>query len=65
MLVLVEDAAESVAFSYVEAGGLPRIGDRWGQRVQWAGVGDVLMRSMPNWSSRGFREDFGTGNHRR
>jgi hypothetical protein len=30
MLVLVEDAAESVAFPYVEAGGLPRIGDRWG-----------------------------------
>jgi hypothetical protein len=63
-LLLVEDAAESVAFSYVEAGGLPRIGDRWGERVRWAGVGDALMRSMPNWSSRG-REDFGTGNHRK
>ncbi|QIY67962.1 hypothetical protein HEP84_54100 [Streptomyces sp. RLB1-33] len=47
MLVLVEDAAESVAFSYVEAGDLPRIGDRWGQWVQWAGVGDALMWSMP------------------
>jgi len=47
MLVLVEDAAEPVAFPYVEAGDLSRIGDRWGQRVQWAGVGDALMRSMP------------------
>ena len=33
MLVLVEDAAESVAFSYVEAGDLPWIGDRNGQRL--------------------------------
>jgi YD repeat-containing protein len=40
----VEDASEPVAFSYVEAGDLPRINDRWGQRVQWAGVGDALMR---------------------
>jgi hypothetical protein len=47
LLVLVEDAAESVAISCAEAGGLPRIGDRWGQRVQWAGIGDALMRSMP------------------
>ncbi|NMI54294.1 MULTISPECIES: hypothetical protein [unclassified Streptomyces] len=43
----MEDAAESVAFSYVEAGDPPRIGDRWGQWVQWAGVGDALMWSMP------------------
>jgi hypothetical protein len=33
MLVLVEDDAEAVAFSYVEAGDLPRISDWRGQRV--------------------------------
>ncbi|WP_235613891.1 hypothetical protein [Streptomyces olivochromogenes] len=43
----MEDAAESVAFSYVEAGDPPRIGDRWERRVQWAGVGNALMRSTP------------------
>jgi hypothetical protein len=30
MFVLVEDAAETLASSYVEAGDLPRIGDRLG-----------------------------------
>lgn len=46
MLVLVEDAAESFAFSYVEAGDLLRIGDRHRQRVQRTGVGDALMRPV-------------------
>jgi hypothetical protein len=39
----VEDAAEAIASSYVEAGYLVRIGDlRW-QRVQRACVGDALV----------------------
>jgi hypothetical protein len=43
MLVLVEDAAEAIASSYVEAGHLVRIGDlRW-QRVQRACVRDALV----------------------
>jgi hypothetical protein len=43
MLVLAEDAAESFASSYVEAGDLLRIVDWHGQRVQRTGVGDALM----------------------
>jgi len=46
MLVLVEDAAEAVAPSYVEAGYLVRICDRDGQWAHRAGVGDALVRSM-------------------
>jgi hypothetical protein len=47
MFVLVEDAAEAIASSYVEAGDLLRIGDRRGQRVQRAGVRDALMWPVP------------------
>jgi hypothetical protein len=43
MFVLVEDSAEAVASSYVEAGDLLRIGDRRGQGVQRAGIRDALM----------------------
>jgi hypothetical protein len=39
----VEDAAEAVAFSYVESGDLAWIDDWCGQGVQWAGVGDALV----------------------
>ncbi|MFE9207609.1 hypothetical protein [Micromonospora sp. NPDC007230] len=39
----MEDAAEAIAFSYVEAGQLGRIGDLRGQRVQRAGVRDALV----------------------
>ena len=46
MFVLVENVAEAIASSYVEAVYLARIGDRCGQRVQRAGVRDALMRSM-------------------
>ncbi|GAA2334373.1 integrase core domain-containing protein [Streptomyces violaceusniger] len=46
MSVLVEDAAEAIAASYVEAGDLLRIGDRWRQRVQRAGVGNALVRPV-------------------
>ena len=46
MLVPVEDAAEAVASSYVEAGDLIWICDRRGQRVQRAGVGDALVRAV-------------------
>ena len=44
--VLVEDAAEAIASSDVEAGQLVRVGDRGGQRVQRAGVRDALVRAV-------------------
>lgn len=40
MLVFMEDAAEAVAYQYVQAGVGVRRRDRWGQRVQWPGVAD-------------------------
>jgi hypothetical protein len=46
MSVLVEDAAEAVASSYVEAGYHVRIGDRRGQDVQRAGICDALVRPV-------------------
>jgi hypothetical protein len=46
MLVLVEDAAEAITSSYIEAAHLVRIGDRCGQRVQRACIGDALMRPV-------------------
>jgi hypothetical protein len=47
MSIFVEDAAEAITASYVEAGDLLRNGDRWRQRVQRAGVGDALVRPVP------------------
>jgi hypothetical protein len=46
MFVLVEDAAEALMSSYVQAGDLARIGDRRGQWIQRAGVRDALMRPV-------------------
>src|SRR5258706_16060363 len=46
MLVLVQDAAEAIAPSYVEVGPRARIGDLCGQRVQRAGVRDALVRTV-------------------
>jgi hypothetical protein len=46
MLVLVKDAAEAIASSYVEAGYLVRIGDLLRQRVQRACVGDALVGAV-------------------
>ena len=43
----MQDAAESVASSDVEAGDLAGIGERCGQRVQWSGVRDALVRRAP------------------
>jgi hypothetical protein len=43
MSVLVEGAAEVVTSAYVEVGELLRIGDRWGQGVQWSGACDALV----------------------
>jgi hypothetical protein len=43
MLVLVEDAAEAIASSYVEVGHFVRVGGRCGQRVQRACVCDALV----------------------
>jgi hypothetical protein len=44
--VLVKDAAEVVASVYVEAGGGGQFRDRCGQRAQWPGVGDSLVRPV-------------------
>jgi hypothetical protein len=44
MLVLVEDAAEAVTSVDVQMGNPVRIGDRFGQRREWPGVRDALMR---------------------
>ena len=46
MVVFVQCAAEAVASSDVQAGDLAGIGERFGQRAQWSGVGDALMRPM-------------------
>lgn len=46
MLALMKEAAESVGSMYVEAGGFVRIGDRFGERVQRAGVRDALVRPV-------------------
>jgi hypothetical protein len=46
MLVLVENAAEAVASSYVEMGHLVWISDRRGQRAQRSSVADALMRPV-------------------
>jgi hypothetical protein len=46
MPVLVEDAAEAVASVNVETGVSSRLGDWWGQRAQWPGVGDSLVRPV-------------------
>jgi hypothetical protein len=46
MLILVKDAAEAIASSYVEAGYLVRVGDLCRQRVQRACVGDALVGAV-------------------
>jgi hypothetical protein len=46
MSVLVEGATEAFVPAYVETSDLYRIGDRRGEWVQGAGVGDALMRPM-------------------
>jgi hypothetical protein len=46
MLVLVEDAAEAVASSYVEVGHLVRISDPCRQRAQRSGVRNALVRPV-------------------
>jgi hypothetical protein len=46
MLVFVEDFAEALLSSFVQAGDLLLVGGRWGQWVEWPGVGDALVRSM-------------------
>jgi len=46
MFVLVEDAAEPVASVDAQVGEPVRIGDRFGQRGQWPGVRDALMRPV-------------------
>jgi len=47
MVVFVEDAAESVASSYVKAGDLVRSRERYGQWLERAVVRHALMRPVP------------------
>lgn len=42
----MEDAAEPLPSPYLGVGGLPRIGDRRGPRVQRSGVADAPMRPV-------------------
>ncbi|MFF4761818.1 hypothetical protein [Streptomyces sp. NPDC001292] len=42
----MEDAAEAIGSSYVEAGCLAQIRDRRGREVQRAAVGDALVRTV-------------------
>jgi len=46
MIVFVEDATEAVTSVDVQVGEPVRVGDRFGQRCEWSGVGDALMRSV-------------------
>src|SRR6185369_4700444 len=46
MFVLMQDAAEPVATADVERGEPVRIGDRFGQRLEWYGVRDALVRPV-------------------
>jgi hypothetical protein len=47
MLILMKYSTESVASSYVKAGGLVRSRERHGQWLERAGVRDALMRPVP------------------
>jgi len=46
MLVLVQDAAETVTSMDVQVGDPVWVSDRFGQRCEWAGVDYALMRAM-------------------
>ena len=46
MFVLMQDAAEAVTSVDVQVGESVRVGDQFGQRCQWPGVRDALVRSV-------------------
>jgi diguanylate cyclase (GGDEF)-like protein len=46
MFVLVQHSAEAVASVDGQVGEPVRVGDRFGQRGEWSGVGDALVRTM-------------------
>jgi hypothetical protein len=46
MLVFVEDSAQAWLSSYVQAGDLLLVSDRWGQWTERAGVRNALVRSV-------------------
>ncbi|KOX33444.1 hypothetical protein ADK67_06155 [Saccharothrix sp. NRRL B-16348] len=46
MVVLVEDAAQSLPSADVESDERCLIGDGWWQRAQWSGVGDALVGAV-------------------
>jgi len=46
MFVFVKDATQALVFSYVQVSDLARFGDRRGQWMQRAGIGDALVGSV-------------------
>jgi hypothetical protein len=46
MLLLAQHAAEAAALIDVRVGEPIRVGDRFGQRCEWSGVGDALVRPV-------------------
>ncbi len=46
MLVRAENAAEAVASMDVQLGEPIRVGNRFGQRGEWSGVRDALVRPV-------------------
>lgn len=46
MLVLMEEAAETVTAADAYLGELVKAGNRFGQWCEWSGVGDALMRTV-------------------
>ena len=47
MFVLVQDAPEAITSVGVQVGDPMGVGDRFGQRGEWSGVRDALMRPVP------------------
>jgi hypothetical protein len=46
VFVLVQDAAEAVAAVDVQVREAVRVGDRFGERREWPGIGDALVRPV-------------------
>jgi hypothetical protein len=46
MFILVQDAVETITSADIEAGKPARFGDGFGQRLEWSGVGDALVRPV-------------------
>ena len=46
MFVLVQNTAETITSTDGQPGELVWVGDRFGQRLEWSGVGDALVRPV-------------------